>query len=62
MFKNMKIGARLIGGFVLVAAISAVVGAIGISNASRINDMADRMYEQELQGLSYIKEANIDLV
>ena len=62
MFKNMKIGARLIGGFVLVAAISAVVGAIGISNASRINDMADRMYEQELQGLSYIKEANIDLI
>jgi len=62
MFKNMKIGVRLTAGFVLVAAISAVVGAIGISNASRINDMADRMYEQELQGLSYIKEANIDLV
>jgi len=62
VFKNMKIGARLIGGFVLVAAISAVVGAIGISNASRINDMADRMYEKELQGVSYIKEANIDLI
>jgi len=58
----MKIGARLTGGFVLVAAISAVVGAIGISNASRINDMADRMYEKELQGVSYIKEANIDLI
>jgi methyl-accepting chemotaxis protein len=62
MFKNMKIGARLIGGFVLVAAISAVVGAIGISNTSRINDMADRMYEKELQGVSTIKEANIDLI
>ena len=58
----MKIGARLIGGFVLVAAISAVVGAIGISNASRINDMADRMYEKELLGVSYVKEANIDLI
>jgi methyl-accepting chemotaxis protein len=62
MFKNMKIGVRLIGGFVLVAAISAVVGAIGISNASKINDMADNMYARELQGVSYIKEANIDLV
>ena len=58
----MKIGVRLIAGFVLVAAISAVVGLIGISNASRINDMADDMYAKELQGLSYIKEANIDLV
>jgi methyl-accepting chemotaxis protein len=58
----MKIGTRLIGGFVLVAAISAVVGAIGISNASKINDMADRMYDKELMGVSYIKEANIDLV
>jgi methyl-accepting chemotaxis protein len=62
MFKNMKIGVRLIAGFVLVAGISAVVGAIGISNASRINDMADRMYEKELLGLSYVKEANIDLI
>ena len=62
MFKNMKIGARLIAGFVLVAAISAVVGLIGISNASKINDMADNMYAKELQGVSYIKEANIDLV
>jgi methyl-accepting chemotaxis protein len=58
----MKIGVRLIAGFVLVAAISAVVGLIGISNASKINDMADRMYDKELQGVSYIKEANIDLV
>ena len=62
MFKNMKIGVRLIAGFVLVAAISAVVGMIGISNASKINDMADNMYAKELQGVSTIKEANIDLI
>ncbi|WP_075795836.1 HAMP domain-containing methyl-accepting chemotaxis protein [Massilia putida] len=62
MFKNMKIGVRLIAGFVLVAAISAVVGVIGITNASKINDMADNMYVRELQGVSYIKEANIDLI
>jgi methyl-accepting chemotaxis protein len=62
VFTNMKIGVRLIAGFVLVAAISAIVGLIGISNASRINDMADDMYAKELQGLSYIKEANIDLI
>jgi methyl-accepting chemotaxis protein len=62
MFSNIKIGVRLIAGFVLVAAISIVVGAIGISNASKIDEMADAMYTQDLMGLSYIKEANINLI
>lgn len=62
MFSNVKISFRLIVGFILVAGISAVVGLIGISNASKINDMADKMYARELLGLSYVKEANINLV
>ena len=62
MFSNFKIGVRLIAGFLLVASISLVVGLIGISNASKINTMADNMYARELMGLSYIKEANINLI
>jgi methyl-accepting chemotaxis protein len=62
MFSNIKIGVRLIAGFVLVAAISVVVGLIGISNARQIDEMADAMYAQDLMGLSYIKEANINLI
>jgi methyl-accepting chemotaxis protein len=62
MFSNFKIGVRLIVGFMLVAAISAVVGYIGISNTSQINTMADRLYDRELLGLSYVKEANINLI
>src|SRR5882757_9663262 len=62
MFNNLKIGVRLIGGFVLVASISAVVGFIGINNASQMHDKADAMYNSELMGLSYIKEANINLI
>lgn len=62
MFKNMKVGTRLITGFLFVAALGAIVGGMGIVNMSRINDMADRMYETELLGLSYIKEANINLI
>ena len=62
MFSNIKIGVRLIAGFVLVAAISIVVGIIGISNASKINDKADAMYDVELMGLSLVKEANINLI
>ncbi|MBC7701482.1 methyl-accepting chemotaxis protein [Aquabacterium sp.] len=62
MFKNFSIGVRLIAGFLFVAAISLVVGSISISNASKINVMADNMYARELMGLSYIKEANINLI
>ncbi|HSI58963.1 MAG TPA: methyl-accepting chemotaxis protein [Ideonella sp.] len=62
MFGNLKIGVRLIGGFLIVAGISAVVGAIGISNASKMDVKADAMYAKELMGLSHIKEANIELI
>jgi methyl-accepting chemotaxis protein len=62
MFSNIKIGTRLIAGFILVAAISIVVGFVGITNASKINDLADTMYNRELIGLSIIKEANINLI
>ena len=62
MFSNVKIGVRLIGGFILVAGISIIIGVIGMSNAGKINDKADEMYAKELLGLSYIKEANINLI
>ena len=62
MFSNIKIGTRLIAGFILVATISIVVGMVGISNASKINDLNDNMYERDLLGLSHIKEANINLI
>ena len=62
MLNRFKIGTRLIAAFIVAASISAVVGFIGISNTSQMNDMADSMYNRELLGLSYIKEANINLI
>lgn len=62
MFSNMRIGPRLIGGFIVIAAMSVVVGAVGMTSASRINEYADAMYANELIGLSLVKEANIELV
>ncbi len=57
--ENINVSTKLIGGFVLVALISAVVGIFGTSKISSINDAAKRMYETELQGVSHVKEANI---
>ena len=58
----MKIGTRLIGAFVVVGAITAIVGAMGIVNMSKITALADSSYTNETLGLSYFKEANIDLI
>ncbi|KLD79321.1 HAMP domain-containing protein [Xanthomonas hyacinthi] len=62
MLGNMKIGIRLTCAFLIVAAIGACIGAIGIRNSGRINDYATLLYERELVGLSNIKEANINLI
>lgn len=59
---DLKVGTKLMSGFVLVCVITAVIGFIGIKNMSTINGMADRMYDTELLGLSHIKEANINLI
>lgn len=61
-FYNLGISKKLITAFSLIAGITAIVGLIGIYNMSRINEMADALYEKELQGLSLIKEANINLI
>jgi len=62
MFKNMKIGIKLIGAFLLVSMITGLVGFIGVSNMSELNDSADDLYQLELLGLSNIKEANVNLM
>lgn len=60
--KNLKVGTRLLSGFVAVSIVGAIVAGVGISNMSKINDMGDRIYERELLGLSFMKEANINLI
>jgi methyl-accepting chemotaxis protein len=58
----MKVGTKLISGFVLVAVVGAIVACIGIVSMSKLNSAADAMYREDLVGLSYIKEANINLI
>lgn len=61
-FRNLRIEVKFIGAFVIVASIAAVVGFIGLRNMSTINDLADKIYQKELLGMSHIKQANIDLL
>jgi methyl-accepting chemotaxis protein len=62
MFQMMKVGTRLTLGFLTVVVLGAIVAGIAIYNMSQMNERAKRLYQQELLGLSYVKEANIDLI
>jgi methyl-accepting chemotaxis protein len=62
LFRNFKLRTKLIGAFIFVCLLGAVVSTIGIHNMSRLNDEADTMYGRELTALSLVKEANIDLL
>jgi methyl-accepting chemotaxis protein len=62
MFNQMKVGTRLIAGFLSLAVLGAVVALIGIFNMARMNDSAQSLYQKELLGISYVKEANINLI
>jgi methyl-accepting chemotaxis protein len=62
MFHNMRVGTRLVLGFLVVILLGTVVATVGIVSMGQMNDRAKRMYQQELLGLSYTKEANIDLI
>jgi methyl-accepting chemotaxis protein len=61
-FKNLTVGTKLIGSFLIMAALIGFVGYIGISNMSDINDADTRLYERETLGLSSMKEANLQLL
>ena len=60
--RNLKIGIRLIAGFTLVVILTALVGALGIINLGKVNDLSDQMYEREMSALNHMQNANLYLV
>ncbi|MBS4098143.1 MAG: MCP four helix bundle domain-containing protein, partial [Sulfuricella sp.] len=60
--ENVKVGTKLVSGFIMVALISAIIGGIAIVNMGKMNDASERLYEKDLMAVSYVKEANIDLI
>ncbi|WP_370678428.1 methyl-accepting chemotaxis protein [Comamonas sp. GB3 AK4-5] len=53
---------KLLWGFSIVALIGAVVGLFAAYNIVKIGDGAQHLHEYDLMGISYAKEANIDLI
>lgn len=61
-FINMKVSTKLIGGFLIVAAIAAIIGTIGIRSAGQINNMAFTMYSRDLLGLRHASDASLNML
>ncbi|MBB2984704.1 methyl-accepting chemotaxis protein [Paraburkholderia tropica] len=59
---NMKLGVKLIGAFVFVSVISAMVSVIGVRSMGQISANADATYRQDLVGLNLIQLANADVL
>jgi methyl-accepting chemotaxis protein len=56
--KNMKLGVKLIGGFMVIALITLIVGVIGITQINKIERADVAMYEENVNGLGTIAELN----
>lgn len=59
MFENMKLATKLVNSFLVVALISLIIGVIGVVNMAKLDGFVDRLYQQDLLGVSYIEESKI---
>ncbi|MBS0153193.1 MAG: PAS domain S-box protein [Nitrospira sp.] len=59
LVKDLKTSVKLMLAFGMVGAIMAGVGYFGISTTETVNGTVKTLYEQELQGVSAIKDVNL---
>lgn len=58
-YRDMKISAKLILGFILVALIAAIVGILGAYFTSTIKKADMKLYEENTLGVSNVADANV---
>lgn len=59
-FNNLKIGTKMIAGFIIVTIIAGIVGTIGIVNINKIDQADTALYEENTLGLAYLGKANVE--
>lgn len=61
MFEKLSARAKLLMGFFLMTVFTVVVGYVGLSNASRLNESLDVLFERDFKGLADIRQANVHM-
>lgn len=60
--EKLSLNTKLLFGFSVGLLIAAVIGVYGLSSQQISQSEMEALYEQELLGISHIKEANINLI
>jgi methyl-accepting chemotaxis protein len=59
---RIGLGVKVIMAFLLIAAVSAVTGALGVQLLGRVNAMAVKMFNEEVAGVRYALQAQARMV
>jgi methyl-accepting chemotaxis protein len=59
---DIKVGTKLISGFLIVAVIAAIVGAIGVTNIKTIGMAADVIMDEQVPIADASMESTIALI
>ncbi|MDD2421826.1 MAG: MCP four helix bundle domain-containing protein, partial [Heliobacteriaceae bacterium] len=59
-FYDLKIGTKVLAGFIIVALIAGVVGYVGIANIQEITEADVRVYTFNTEPLAFIAKASAD--
>ncbi|MCL2219540.1 MAG: methyl-accepting chemotaxis protein [Chitinispirillia bacterium] len=61
MLNRIKVGTKLVAGFLVVAAIAAFIGVMGIRSAAQLDALVDELYAKRLIGLSAIDDISLGI-
>ncbi|MBP6017928.1 MAG: MCP four helix bundle domain-containing protein [Burkholderiaceae bacterium] len=61
-FNHLKVGTKLIGSFLIVAIIAAIIGLIGIRSVAELNGLMATMYSRDIIGLRLASNTSIQLL
>jgi methyl-accepting chemotaxis protein len=61
-FRDLKLRWKLLGSFGFTLALMGIVGYLGISRMAQMSALSEELYTKHLLGLSYIMQANINLI
>ncbi|MBK1810076.1 MCP four helix bundle domain-containing protein [Clostridium sp. YIM B02505] len=59
LFKNMKIGGKIISGFVIIAVLTAIMGIITYVNFSKMDKLDTELYEKNTKAISSLGNAAV---
>lgn len=61
MLKNMKIGAKIVGGFAITLMLTVIVGGVGIYNLGKVEKIINQLATQEIPETSAVVETEREM-